>query len=166
MLFLRSLTGLLLPWLVSLLAACAAGPGLVDHSFGFDANSDSPDVEVLDFSYGESTAPGIRMPDWVKRDVGFSAGTSTSGAMPVGSRLYVKWRVRSSGEVLEETVDLRDRLPLDMLRHKVYFVVQQRRIHVYLVSPERRPSGHPVVGPEKFQRYKVYAIYPTPTSSK
>lgn len=151
-------------WLVALLAACAVGPGLVDHSFGFDAVADSPGIAVLDYRYGTSAAPGARMPQWIKRDVGFSASASTNGPMPVGDRLYVKWRLLSSGEVLEDTVDLAGRLPQDMERHTVYFVVRQRQLHVYLVSPDQRPSGYPVVGPEKFRGFKVSAIYPVRSS--
>lgn len=149
---------------VAVLAACAAGPGLVDHSFGFDAVADSPDIAVLDYRYGTSVAPGVRMPEWIKRDVGFSASASTSGPMPVGDSLYVKWRLRSSGEVLEDTVDLAGRLPQDMERRTVYFAVHQRQLHVYLVSPERRPSGYPIVGPEKYRRFKVSVIYPVRSS--
>ena len=156
----EKLRATLLPILVSALVACAAGPVLVYHSFAFDAVADSPDAEVLDYAYGESNAPGARMPDWIKREVGVSAGTNTNGPMPVGDRLYVKWRLRSSGEVMEDTVDLKNRLPQDMSMRTVYFVVAQRQLHVYVVSPEPRPPGYPIKGPGKFQRFKVDAIYP------
>lgn len=150
----------MLSLLVSVLAGCAGGPKLVYHSFAFDAIADSPDVEVLDYVYGQSRAPGARMPDWVKRDVGFSAGTNINGPMPVGDRLYVRWRLRTTGEVLEDTVDLQGRLPQDMAMHTVYFVVDGRQLRVYLVRPEPRPSQATPTGPPKFRRFKVDSIYP------
>lgn len=150
----------LLSALVSVLAACAVGPKLVYHSFAFDAIADSPDIQVLDYVYGGSRAPGARMPEWIKRDVGFSAGTNINGPMPVGDRLYVRWRLRATDEVLEDTVDLQSRLPRDMAQHTVYFVVDRRQLRVYLVSPTTRPPGSTPTGPAKFWRFKVDSIYP------
>ena len=50
--------------------ACANGPQVVDHAFGFDAVADSPGIDVLDYRYGQSNMIGTRMPDWVKTSIG------------------------------------------------------------------------------------------------
>lgn len=143
-----------------LLTACASGPTLVDHAFGFDAVADSPGVQVLDYRYGPSRAPGARMPDWVKKDVGVAGGTHTRGPMAVGESLYVRWRLRDTGEELQDTVDLRGRLPADMAGHEIYFIVRARQLLVYLVSPARMGPGNVVAGMEKFRQHKVRLIYP------
>lgn len=40
------------------LAACASGPTLVDHAFGFDLLAYSPEATLLDYRYGTSKHPG------------------------------------------------------------------------------------------------------------
>lgn len=83
--------------------------------------------------------------------------------MILGDTLYVKWRVKATNEVIEDTVDLKSRLPRDMTDHRVYFVIGGRQLNVYLVSPDLRPAHFPTVGPKKYQYYKVYSIYPVST---
>lgn len=148
------------------LSACASGPRLVEHSFGFDAVADSPDVEVLDYRYGQSNAPGAKMPEWVKTRIGKSGGTSTTGGMLVGDTLYVKWRVKATNEVIEDTVDLKSRLPRDITDHRVYFVIKDKQLWVYLISPEKRPPAWPKYEPPGWTHRKVYVIYPTSTIDK
>jgi hypothetical protein len=142
-------------------AASSAGSHLVDHGFAFDVVSDSPGIDVLDYRYGQSNAPGARMPDWVKRDIGRSGGTNTNGTMLLGDSLYVKWRINATGEVLEQTVDLRNLLPRDMTNHKIYFVIKQRQLLIYVISPEKRPPDWPKYEPPGWTHRKVYVVYPT-----
>ncbi|MEO7939777.1 MAG: hypothetical protein ABIR55_14215 [Burkholderiaceae bacterium] len=146
--------------LLALLVGCAAGPALVDHGFGFDAVADSPGIDVLDYRYGSSAAPGVRMPEQVRKDRGIRGGTSTHGAMVRGDFLFVRWRIRATGEVLEDTVDLRSRLPRELTDNLIYFVVRQRQLEVYLVTPQSRAATDPLIGPVKFRRQKVRRIYP------
>jgi hypothetical protein len=161
----RLLRGLLVLALAWTLLACATAPALVDHGFGFDAVADSPGVDVLDYRYGRSNAPGTHMPDWIRSGVGASGGTNTYGSMEVADTLYVKWRVRATGEVREQTLDLKNRLPKDMARHTIYLVFAQRQVVVYLISPEARPEGSPRVGPARFARFKVDTIYRAPAAA-
>ncbi len=86
--------------------------------------------------------------------------------MILGDTLFVKWRIKATGEVLEDTVNLKSRLPRDITDHKIYFVIQGRQLFVYLVSSVLRPKDFPITGPKKFQFYKVYAIYPISTLDK
>lgn len=145
---------------------CASGPRLVDHAFAFDVRADSPDVELLDYRYGTSSHPGAKPPDWALRQGWIGQQAGVSGPMILGDSLYAKWRIKSTGEVLEETVDLKSRLPHDITDHTVYFVIQGREIHVHLVSSVPRPADFPIVGPKKYHYYKVYEIYPTSTFNK
>jgi len=136
----RLLISKFLGWLALLvvtcgLAACAlTGPRLVNHSFEFNAVWDSPEAEVLDYRYGESRFPGARPPEWALQSGQVAQGTGTSGHMLVGDSLYVKWRIKSTGEVFQDTVDLRSRLPADIKGQKIRFLIKGAQLHVYLIA--------------------------------
>ena len=49
----RWLYGALLLFIAVALSACAAGPKLLNHAFGFDARIDSPRFEVLAYRYAD-----------------------------------------------------------------------------------------------------------------
>lgn len=142
------------------LTACTTGPARVVHTFGFDARQDSPDIEILDYRYGDSRQPGARAnPEWA--DLGKVAQqTSTSGEMLRGDFLYVKWRIKKTGQIYEDTVNLTARLPADISNHDIHFVVKGSLMYVYLVSPERRPPDMPPNGPRRYHEFKVFTIYP------
>lgn len=145
------------------LSACAGGSRLVQHTFAFDVIADSPDVELLDYRYGTSKMPVTSPSDWALKAGKIRQQGGASGAMPVGDSLYVKWRVKTTGVVLSDTVNLVDLLPKNIANHELYFVIRGQQLHIYLVSPDSRPANFPVVGPKKYQHQKVYSIYPTST---
>src|SRR5262245_55458685 len=96
---------------VFLLVACATDGQVVDHSFEFDMRDDNQNAEVLDYRYCTSKilAAGNREEN---RRQGISRQmASIHGEILRGDSLYVKWRDKSTGQVHEETVDLRQRLP-------------------------------------------------------
>src|SRR5689334_13793129 len=97
------------------ISGCASN--LVMHTFQFDAKSDSPDAEVLDFRYGQSKQPGVRPPEWAYSENRVPQGAMTIAHMPKGDELFVKWKLRSTDQVYEDTVDLRRRLPADIKDH-------------------------------------------------
>lgn len=144
---------------VCLLAACASRGTIVDHAFSFDTFSDSPEVEVLDYRYGDSKLPGASVDD-TQRQGQAPQRINISGPMRLGDSLYVKWRVKTSGAVYERTVDLRNRLPRDMTGQRIHFVPMGSQLSVYLVSPQVRPNDTPPNGPRMYQRYVVTTIYP------
>ncbi len=137
--------------------ACASGPAVVDHAFGFDARVDSPGIEILDYRYGEffKNSP-------VFRDRGLIPQSgNNNGPMPVGDALYVKWRIKATGQEFEDTVNLKSRLPANMARQEVYFVVQGTQLHVYLTDlTTPKPASMPIVGPFRVQSYVTRQIYP------
>lgn len=122
---------------VAIQTACATGPRLVNHSFQFDPVWDSPGIEVLDYRYGQSKNPvarGCLTPSCDKS----RQGGSTSGTMLVGDDLYVKWRIKSTGEVYEDTVDLKSRLPDNIANHRINVIVDGSQLYVYLIVPKRK----------------------------
>lgn len=142
------------------IAACSANQGIVTHAFGFNAIQDSPDIEVLDYRYGNSKQPGARPPAWALRENRVAQGTTTSGEMLRGDELHVKWRIKSTGTIREDSVDLRNRLPENIKDHRIYFIVKDTQLYVYLITPERRPPDMPPNGPRQTQYLKTITLYP------
>jgi hypothetical protein len=139
-------------------ASCANAPTNVDHSFSFDAFEDRWDADLLDYRYG--TSEMTKTPQWQKDANRVKQGGGVNGEIPRGDDLYVKWRIRATGEVVEETVDLRDKLPRNIKGHIIHFLIRGRQLYVYLISPERRPADWPPIGPAAYQYRKVFAVYP------
>ena len=129
---------MLVPLLIAILSACANKSNLANHSFQFDARTDSPDVELLGWRYGTSRHPGARScPDPKAAFIKIGQQVGISGEMRVGEDLYVKWRVKSTGEVFEETVDLRDKLPRSIENHTIRFIANESQLYVYLITPTK-----------------------------
>ncbi|WP_157559227.1 hypothetical protein [Hydrogenophaga crassostreae] len=150
------------------LAACATGPRLVSHSFSFNGLKDhwADSVDLLAYAYGD----GYHM---VREDLsnpsssalankpGLPTGRSINGPMPVGEFLFVKWRVKATGEVLEQRVDLRGRLPKNMTNREVTFVMEGPQLYVFVVTRDA-PMVKGVLLKTWLSRYNhAYEIYPT-----
>lgn len=147
--------------IVCVVASCSiTKPKLVFHSFEFNANWDSPDIEVLDFKYGNSKNPGTHPPDWAIESRQIAQRSATGGYMKVGEFLFVKWKIKKTGEIFKDTVDLRNRLPSSLDDCTVYFVIRGPQLFVYLISPEHAPSGTPSNGLRIYGSRKVKTIYP------
>jgi len=98
-LFLRRLKWFAFAIIQLALFSRAMGGDMVKHSFSFDTRIDSPDAEVLDYQYGSSGQFGTHAnKEMVQRGRVFGQW-NTTGVMPKGEFLYVKWRLKSSGEV-------------------------------------------------------------------
>lgn len=117
-------------WLLVLalvLVACATTGGSAFHTFAFDAFRDSRDVEVLRYRYGEDGGFATKTSQH-EIDSGLIAqSTGITGTMVVGKTLYVKWCIKSTGQVLEDTVDLQSRLPFSIANHDLRFIIRHRR---------------------------------------
>jgi hypothetical protein len=151
-------------WLVALVAfvtlvACASSPEVVDHSFSFDTLKDDQDAEVLDYRYGNSKLP-VHAPEWAVKEGKTFTFNSVSGPMLRGDLLYVKWRIRSTNAVYEDTVDLRHRLPADVKNHRIHFIVRGAQLYVYLVTPETRLPDEAPNGPLMYSYRKTITICP------
>ena len=153
-------------FLLAVAVALTALPGLVlaqrvvDHAFSFDANRESYDIEVLDYRYGTSKLPGTRPDEGFAKEGKVAQRANTIGPMVRGDFLFVKWRLRETGEILEDTVDLRNRLPSNIRDHRIHFIVRGRQLYVYLISPEKRPENE-LPGPLRmYLDLKVVTLYP------
>jgi len=152
------------------LGACAAAPSqpqLVLHSFSFDGWSDKwyPETELIEYSYGDQ----YRMVRKAARPPEDSLGpqSSVSGPMPVGGFLYVKWRIKATGEVHEDRVDLRPMLPTDMTRHRLTFVIEGPQLYVYLVTPTpKHTTDPPLLKTSESMFHVTYEIYPSNTYNR
>lgn len=154
-------------WLAGLgltlaLVACSSTGQVVDHSFGVDIRKAVPPVQVLDYRYGESKLP-VRADDWAIKEGRTFGFDGVTGPMLLGDSLYVKWRLKETGEVFEETVDLRHRLPRDMKDKKVYFDIKGAQLFIYVISPEYLPKGAPRSPIRTYYNHPYTTIYPTLT---
>lgn len=145
----------------SLNIGCATSPRLVNHSFSFDARWDSPDIEILEYRYGDYLM--TRAPAYQVKEGRIGQQSNVHGAMARGDSLYVKWKIKSSGVVHEDTVDLRERLPRDMTDHRIYFVVDDHQLRVFLISPEkvsgRCPADMALAARTMEPRDRVFRLY-------
>lgn len=134
---------------------------MVNHSFEFNARDESPDIEVLNYQYGNSKQPTARVSQWILDTREPVGRTSIGGEMLRGDFLYVKWQIKDTGEVLEDTVDLRDRLPRDIKNCTIHFMVKGNQLYVYLVSP--KPNKNPFAKPplKMYSHLQVDEIYPS-----
>lgn len=111
---------------------------------------------MLDYSYGSSYLP-VRPSRSAVAEGRTFVSANVHGPMARGDSLYVKWRDRKSGKVLEETVDLAGRLPANLEGERIHFVVKGTQLYVYLISRVRRQGED--VGGGGAER-KMVRIYP------
>jgi hypothetical protein len=150
------------------LAACVSTspeqPKLVWHKFSFDGWFDhwAKQVDLLAYSYGNQyrmVQDKVKPPKERMRPQAL-----VNGPMPVGEFLYVKWRIKATGEVLQNLVDLRPLLPKDMTDYGLTFVPDGRQLYVYLVTPTaKHPTDPPLLKTSRSQFYVTYEIYPRNT---
>lgn len=154
-------------WLIACLlwslAACASGPRLVEHGFSFAGHFDkwAKQADLMEYSYGDQYRMVQDKVESNSLRLGYSAGVY--GAIPVGEFLYVKWRLKDGGEVIEQRVDLRPLLPSDMRKHRLTFVIDGRQLYVYLVTPKAKPKGGEDSRTYLSYSWFTYEIYPTNT---
>jgi len=155
---------LLALWLA--LSACtpfSAQSKPVNHAFSFNGKFYGDEwadtVDLLEYSYGDKYRMVRDKVEPPRERLGPSNGVN--GAMPVGDFLYVKWRIKVTGEVLDDHVDLRPLLPKDMTRHRVTFVIDGPQLYVYLVTPTPKHEDDPPILKTTQSRYYItYEIYP------
>lgn len=146
---------------ILVLSACAGGQQLPVHSFVFDAINDSPDAEVIDYRYGNSKQPSASAPEWQKAANKVRQGVGINGAMLRGDTLYVKWKIKASGEIHEDTANLKACLPQDISEHIIYFKINGSRLDVYLISPQKRAESDPPGPLRMYSDLKVMTLHPT-----
>jgi hypothetical protein len=157
------------------LSGCANGPDfsasskLVAHAFSYDGRSDEPrwanQVDLLEYSYGDKYHMVRDTVKYGKESVSYSS--NVNGSMPVGEFLFVKWRIKATGEEIEDKVDLRNRLPDNMFNHRITFVIDGNQLYVYLVTPlPKKTDSSPILKTTKSRYNVTYEIYPNNTYKK
>ena len=149
------------------LTACASNPLTVNcpdnnrfyQWFSFDMRENS-EIEVLDYVYGTPNCPTISNSEVMRQRGKSNQIDNQFGSIRRAEKLYVKWRIKSTGQEYEDTVDLRGRLPKDMTNNRIHFSVKNSQLYVYLVTSEKRPADMPANGPKKFHAKKTITIYP------
>jgi len=144
------------------LAACTQG---VHHSFSFSMTDDNQDADVLNYRYGTSSR-SVHPQEYELKNGRPFVYESVGGRLPRPDFLYVKWRNRSSGQVYEDTVDLRKRMPKDIEDHEVYFMIYGAQLYIYLISRDPLPEGWKAIGPGVARNSKTLLIYPDPSPNK
>lgn len=144
----------------------------VFHSVHANFHSDSPDLEVLEFHYGQA----VKGPGGLQRSAEVGSGgvpsPSITGELPLPDAVHVKWRDKRTDKIYEEHVDMTSRLPSPkaMKGTDVYFLIDQfeNRLFIYLVpdtdlndrSVGRRPEGAVPNGPGLTSHLDVKTLYP------
>ena len=127
--------------------------------FSFDM-TENPEVDLRDYFYGIPNCPSIANPPHYRARGESLQVRSDTGSMRRAQKLYVKWRIKATGQEYEDNVDLRERLPNDMTGQVVTFLIRDSQLYVYLVTHELRSPDMPPNGPRKFKDYKTLTIYP------
>ncbi|MBD3810940.1 MAG: hypothetical protein IE917_01815 [Betaproteobacteria bacterium] len=148
------------------LASCVNNPRVIDHAFSFDARNESPGIEVLNYRYGESIAPGAQVQDYSLRMGKIPQAVNINGAFPLEDSLYVKWRDKVTGNIYEDTVDLRSRLPRNIAGQRIHFIISGGRLFIYLIGSGRL-SPNPCPSREELHKLaasdlpdvKVFSMY-------
>lgn len=155
-----------------LLSACAPPQAITSdtriwHSFTFNTyefdGKGKQDVEVLDFIYGDPKGrPNKCYPELVERGE-CQQGGNWNGLLYRHElkTLYVKWRVISTGETREVTLDMQKKLPANFGdKFELFFSFRGPQLYVYLVTPQRRAASELPNGPEATAYRKTLTLYP------
>lgn len=136
----RKLQYLAATLLLLVITACAGVSQTVSghafHSFSFDASRQSQGIEILFYRYGSANDFGLRTTQRDAVQGKSNQGVAITGDMPVGNELYFKWRNKTTGQIYEDTVDLKSRLPSSMYKQELHPIIEGSQLYVYLVSFE------------------------------
>lgn len=138
------------------------------HGLSYNQAVDMPQVDILDCLYGNALGAHTQR----EVDEGLARRGECGnifGTGPIGDFLYVKWRDKATGQVYEDRVDLKSRLPSakEMHGQTIYFLIDDNQLYVYLI-PDRDwdtkrnhlPPGKPTNGPDGYDFLEVKTLYP------
>lgn len=176
--FWSRLAAVLLLAALSVMAGCATDPSnspatnvnnnqkLVAHAFSFNGWNDkwAQKVDLLAYSYGDQYRAVQREVKNGEQTLGYSS--SVNGGMPVGEFLYVKWRVKETGEEVEERVDLSSRLPANMFNLELTYVIDGRQLYIYIVTKAPKPKEAAILKTAWSLNNLTFEIYPNNTYKK
>jgi hypothetical protein len=146
--------------LVIMITGCASTGGkIADHFFEFNIKTDSPkNIEILEYKYGNSK---ILANSNIAKEGQPIYASHAYGKMLVGDFIYVKWRYKPTGEIIEKTVNIGPMLPEDMNGKGLYMVINEMQLVVYLIYKEKRIDKYPENGPSIYWGNRVETIFPS-----
>lgn len=93
---------------------------------------DRPTITVIDYQYSANGKVFEQWSESLKAEGRNPGEGGYYGYRPVVEKLYVKWKLLATGEVFEETADLREKLPQSMEQKKLHFIVWDKTLHIYI----------------------------------
>jgi hypothetical protein len=147
---------------------CAVGPKKALHGFSYDAVFEMENVEIVDLRYGSgpSFPPRTRCVP-VREDGAKCIQRMAATLLPeVAETLWVKWKLKSSGEVFEDTISLTKWHPYISDGMNIFFVIREKQLSLYLDTRQPRPAGWPRYPNVRQDYFKVYQLYPTSNLDK
>ena len=157
------------------LTGCATDtePDMVLQGFYFDGKRDhwADSIDLLRYEYGDSfwgIHAGLddpRYPLYGMNHTRMHSYNAIRDQRAVAQSLMVKWRIRASGKVIQQKVDLRPLLPPDMTAQTLTFVIEGEQLRIFIVTREARPKGSlPDQKTILSASWVAYEIYPTKPS--
>ena len=163
--FWKRLAALFLVGSFLVLSGCATSPKTAFYSFNADGGNDKwvETVELLDGRFGTEKLTFWDVPRSYVGTKYVSQGAGIGGQYPIPETLYVKWRIRATGEVLEKTVSFKGILPKDLNKQAITFLFEGKQLFVYLVTDKFTPKDLPkTITRTWLSKYNTsYEIYPT-----
>lgn len=164
-LFCSRLVAVALLLALSALSGCATGPKTASYSFEYSAGHDKWEqmVELLDLRFGTDKLIIRDVPKGYLGTKYVKQGDGIYGSYPTPETLYLKWRIKATGEILEKTVNFKDILPKDLNKQTITFLFEERQLFVYLVTDKFDRNNLPKEKTWKsnFINLITYEIYPT-----
>ncbi len=142
------------------LSGCATRPTYEIHGFSFHTIVEEQNAFVLDYRYGKQGSENAGASANHDRPGHPISQHGQFGPMVRGEELYVKWQDRETGQLFEQRVDLRGKLPANLYNCEVTFRVYGDKIFVYVVTPQPRDPLSAPVGPIRYRNRSVIQVYP------
>lgn len=141
-------------------------PERVDYAFAFNVR-DMRDVEILDYWLKTERPDYTFTPNFyhTKKGKEIIQAEGTNGRFAKPTMLYVKWRIKSTGQEYQDTVNVRQRLPKDIAGSTFTFLIDGAQLNVYLATRELRPKDWPIQGDILYKNRKVLLLYPDATTA-
>ena len=103
---------------------------------------DRPTATVMDYQYSANGKVFVQWDRALLAAGRYSGGGSRNGWYPIPDKLYVKWKIDATNEVFEKTVDLQSQLPFQMDGKRIYFLVWEKELNVYVTGGPILQKSH------------------------
>lgn len=135
-------------------------PEYILHTFESSDRSESPNIEVLDYQYGNSrpAASEYESVGVLQKDRRNGVGNRT-GVIKRGEFFYIKWKNIISNVVFERRIDLKEKLPIDIYDHTISYSIRDDKLTIYLVTLKDKPANVMQNVPNRYANKVVLILY-------